>query len=348
MTTLVLGDLHVGNLKFCGGPLRQGLNDRARAILQSVEDCVRYFVQNCGVTSVVQLGDFFDQPRPSPALVDASLHMIRATGVPWHILAGNHDLASHDAPSALAPMNHVEGVYIYEKASIGLVDGLPWAMCPYTGPSAEDALQELLEAIKGHPTPVQHGAVHYGLVDSRLTELRTDLVTKDSMQRIFENQYTYLFFGHEHNSRVSAGRWVSLGGFTHTGFGDTEVPCVGLVSAKGTSLHAWRGTSRFCSNFRSVCLDRGMLRWLLADMRAHWPGYYLIHQAHEEVAKALVEAGLIAGYKLWEAGENVAEELEAYEPSSAPMDAVYEVLAEVAPQDVIEEVFALVEEDMKS
>lgn len=223
---LVVGDFHAANHRAFGGPMENGLNHRCRDLIESCEYTVRRAIDKYGVEAVVQLGDFFDQARPPAAVVDACIRMIQRTGVPWHIMAGNHDIASYDAPTAIAPLGHVPGISVYEKPELVMLGGIPWCFLPYTGPDAKAALDRAMVAwteksVLGWDYFLSLPKVfccHYGYTGG--ADGRADLF--DPRWAQWAGRSLWLF-GHEHGSSESNGFGThlrSLGSFADYDFGD--------------------------------------------------------------------------------------------------------------------------------
>ncbi len=349
--TLVIGDTHIWNHKWRGGPLVDGVNQRCRDIVDSITRTVETAKSEHGVTSVVQLGDFFDGPKPSAAVLDIAIRMIRETGIPWHIIAGNHDIASYDAPSALAPLGHVEGIHVYERPELAVVDGHSWAMVPYIGPLADSALKAAAEAL----SVASHAAVHYGLDYS--TDSRTDIIQSTawaSMANRLNNPSIFGYFGHEHNSRLSTVYGRSLGAYTQSNFSDAQSghPIVAIVGEESSGLD-----SCYCA-YGPLFLDLTYLSTLdLQQLLFHsssaagYPLYIMVRAAHIEAAQSLLDAGAIQGYKVQTgftaSGTGSFCTVPLATSSSTPMDVVYTVTGTTASQDILEDVVAILEQDMQ-
>lgn len=351
--TLVLGDTHIWNHKWCGGPLVDGVNRRCREIIDSILETVDWAKRQYGITSVVQLGDFFDGPKPSPAVLDIAIRMIQETGVPWHIIAGNHDITSYDAPSAIAPMGHVDGIHTYEKPTLAHIDGQPWAMIPYTGPSADKALQDA----SGILSKAVYAAVHYGFVYN--TGNRPDLINREQWRDVGRQVApTHIpptgYFGHEHNSRTSYVCGESLGAFTQSSFSDTDSGrsrCAVVPVLAGESYGRYGVVGpRF---FDLTAVERLDLRTIASysQYALGYPIYILVRSNHIGDAETLLAAGIIRGYKvksLFETsgtGSGILIPMDAV--SSTPMDVVYTVTGSTSPADILEDVVAILEQDMQ-
>jgi len=219
MSVLLIGDTQIANHKAMGGPMVGGLNRRCREILEALEYTIGYAREHCDIKAIIQVGDFFDIAKPSPALYTAVIELIKRHPVEWHIMAGNHDIASYDAPTAIAPLAHLANVKIYEKPTAVMIDGALWSLVPYTGPSCEAAIDEAYNVLDGRLP--RFWACHYGLVD------KTAFPRPDLFNLHYDrpsNNYQCWFFGHEHGSNAhkqGVGRdYQSVGSFCDYDFGD--------------------------------------------------------------------------------------------------------------------------------
>lgn len=307
--------------------MEEGLNRRCRELLWAIERDVKLWVEEHGVTSVVQLGDFFDGPRPSGAVLDASIRMIQNTGVPWHILRGNHDIASYEAPSAIAPLGHVPGVTIYERPTLANIDGFLVGMVPYMGPDAaaeiDKACQELFS--RHHPywsstqmarEIAQHWAhdedlshqidfmaVHYGFVRN---PSRSDHAPVLSIFWQYPRDIQW-FYGHEHTSSHVDHRQVSIGSYGNVTFGDCmegNLPTVhesAIYCSPSKILRVGNGGPALIdfAQWDLVYPWADMVRWLLERLRGapEPPSIYVrVQKQHVGLAEMLVACKLVTGY----------------------------------------------------
>ena len=302
MTTLVVGDLHVWNHKAFGGPVVGGLNRRCRDILQSVYQIVEYAKHHHRVTHVVQLGDFFDGPKPSPQVLNAALDMIAATKVEWHIIAGNHDIASYEAPSALAPMNHAGNICTYDTAQFAQIDGQRWLMVPYSGPNALEALK-VLEKLSVYSSC--NLAVHYGFVSA---PSRPDCVVPGDMSKLvgMHNRGTVkAFFGHEHDSTTTTSWGGSCGSLLPLNFSDVD-KSLRVFTTEGRIVLPSALTPKFVDLRGLPAAITGspdkFVSWLASlEYLSDFSVYARVEQDQEEHAKDLVSSGLLSGYQVHQA-----------------------------------------------
>lgn len=302
MTTLVVGDLHVWNHKAFGGPVVGGLNRRCRDILQSVYQIVEYAKHHHRVTHVVQLGDFFDGPKPSPQVLNAALDMIAATKVEWHIIAGNHDIASYEAPSALAPMNHAGNICTYDTAQFAQIDGQRWLMVPYSGPNALEALK-VLEKLSVYSSC--NLAVHYGFVSA---PSRPDCVVPGDMSKLvgMHNRGTVkAFFGHEHDSTTTTSWGGSCGSLLPLNFSDVD-KSLRVFTTEGRIVLPSALTPKFVDLRGLPAAITGspdkFVSWLASlEYLSDFSVYARVEQHQEAYAKELIASGLLSGYQVFQA-----------------------------------------------
>jgi hypothetical protein len=220
MKILLIGDTQIANHKAMGGPMEGGLNLRCREILEALDYQIGYARQHFGIEAIIQVGDFFDLARPSAALYTAVIKLIKRHPVEWHILAGNHDIASYDAPTAISPLKYLANVHVYEKPTAVVIGDVLWSMVPYTGPSCEDAIRAAREEL-GQRSP-RFCVCHYGLVNNA-TVPRTDLFQLSYDKVAPSGPFQSWFFGHEHGSLARKIRewrsYRSLGSFCDYDFG---------------------------------------------------------------------------------------------------------------------------------
>ena len=126
--------------------------------------------------------------------------------IAWHILAGNHDIASYDAPTAIAPLAVLPNVSIYEKPDIASIGGRIWRMIPYTGPDCSSAIKAAFEHKSDIISSVH--AVHYAYTGTG--PKRPDMFSRTFIPDNALQHHAAWFFGHEHGS---AHEYKHLGSF---------------------------------------------------------------------------------------------------------------------------------------
>lgn len=154
---LVLGDTHIHNHQAMGGPVINGINSRCRDIVRSILAVVAKEKPD----AVVQLGDFFDVAKPPPAVLDLAMQIITKTKVPWYILAGNHDISTLGAPTAIRPLGHLPNVTIFEDPKMFKIGNTDCMAIPYCSLSAKEAVNTAFNQY-GSFCPKLY-FLHYGL-----------------------------------------------------------------------------------------------------------------------------------------------------------------------------------------
>jgi hypothetical protein len=198
-----------------GGPVVDGINSRCRDIVRSILTVV----QEEKPDSIVQLGDFFDVAKPPPAVLDLAMRMIRKTEVPWYILAGNHDISTIGAPTAIRPLSHLPNVRIFEEPEFFELHGKKCLAVPYCSLSAKDAVNRAFTLDK--TTLPDYAFLHYGLAfESHMGPDYIDLgIARDRPMMM-----CLAFHGHDH-----CGYWdednlnVNVGSFAELRFGELEL-----------------------------------------------------------------------------------------------------------------------------
>lgn len=181
-TVMIVGDTHIHNHQSMGGPYNNGINRRCEDILRVLATHIHR--HKPGV--IFQLGDFFDNAKPTPAVYYAAMKLIQSTQAEWHILAGNHDIASFDAPSAVRPLAQLSNVHVYETPTVINVDGVRCGLVPYCSLDANSAMPNY--------NGVDTVLAHYGLGNAQ--HQGPDYVS-DAWQRDHKN--VMLYCGHEHS-----------------------------------------------------------------------------------------------------------------------------------------------------
>ena len=201
---LILGDTHIHNHQAMGGPVSNGINQRCMDIVRSILTVVAREEPD----AIVQLGDFFDVAKPPPAVIDLAMQMITQTKVPWYILAGNHDISTLGAPTAIRPLSHLTNVTIFEEPAQFKLFGFDCVAIPYCSLSAQDALERTPES-GSIPDLV---FLHYGLAAS-WTHGPDYCDTKNFGRKHFH--------GHEHTGySANYGRDINVGSFCELRFGN--------------------------------------------------------------------------------------------------------------------------------
>lgn len=151
-----LADLHVHNHRYAGGEVEAGINERCRAIL----DTVRFAAQaaeDVGCAALVVLGDVFDTPRPLPQQLVAFRQALEPFSGDITLLVGNHDRVSEqDGDHGLGPLR-ASGVRVVERPTRLEFDALA---LPF---HARPVLEWLPGTLEVSSAPMVFG--HFGLYE---------------------------------------------------------------------------------------------------------------------------------------------------------------------------------------
>lgn len=285
MRVLILGDTHIHNHAAMGGQVISGINERCmdlvRCILTVIEKAKRQ-----GVTAVLQLGDFFDNAKPTPAVTDLAMEMIKASNVDWYILAGNHDVSAFGAPTAIRPLAHLPNVRIFEEAEVVTFGSLLCQLVPYTKLRAS-------EAIGNGNASVHTVFMHYGL-HVELGSPSPDYVTAKQLAKLYPRAYDS-YHGHEHTWRRhnhGSFRSYNLGSFADYTFSGNS----GSVSAILDTDHpsTFRSMGNRSPGFYTP--DDLTLDYIINTMYKHESLYVRVKKSQSAYAKTLKEAGLICDF----------------------------------------------------
>lgn len=218
---LVIGDTHIHNFQSMGGRVVDGINERCMDIICSLQTLI-VEAKAKGATDVAQLGDFFDNAKPSPAVLDIAMELIRNSGLDWYILSGNHDLSSFNAPTAIRPLQHLPNVRIFEQPAMTYLDGDVLAFIPYCSLKGHEAVEMYKK--KCGDREVDYAFLHYGVENEQ--HVGPDYVDVDRTM----NVSNLSFHGHEHteywsrrknNPYTSEARAsLNVGAFCQVAFAD--------------------------------------------------------------------------------------------------------------------------------
>jgi len=219
---LILGDTHIHNHQAMGGPVSNGINQRCMDIVRSILTVVAREKPD----AIVQLGDFFDVAKPPPAVIDLAMQMIKQTKAPWYILAGNHDISTLGAPTAIRPLSHLPNVTIFEEPTRFGLFGKECLAIPYCSLSAKEAVNKAMET-GGVPALV---FMHYGLADD-------DHIGPDYIN--LHPTGCHVFHGHEHSGYADdVCRAVNVGSFCDLRFGGDHLGVLSVWTVAINGIHS--------------------------------------------------------------------------------------------------------------
>jgi hypothetical protein len=302
MSTLLLGDLHLGNHKWEGGELINGVNRRCRELLTAMRAAVDdAMALSPDLSAVVQVGDFFDQSRPDPAVVHAALELMRSyPNLDWHLMVGNHDLRAFGSPSALAPLGHVPGIYVYDQPTQIELEGLRYCLIPYISHSAKDAL-EMSRSVAHHADVL---VLHYGVVSEAS---RPDQISKQDISFYCAGK-PWIISGHEHGERTTEpqrrrGHYncVGLGSFADLDWSAArfEWPHAIIVEQNCTIKPVAVDGPHFTDPVWNPVIAKWQSSLLTQAINSRGRGLYVEVQADRaDYAKVLQSTGLIQGWRV--------------------------------------------------
>lgn len=241
-------DLHLDNHKLLGGEVRSGLNDRARSVLEVLDQAMALAAGE-GAEVFVMAGDLFDQDRPIPQLIAAVQTVIaRHDAMNTYLLVGNHERRS-DAlgDHALGPLKDhaaiIEAprvVSFTRKGSVGLgILMVPWVSTT----SALDSLQDALKKATATATIV---CGHFGIIDEetpKWLQNASDGITIADLESVCgQHGITEVVTGHWHEHGKWAGEKLTafqIGALSPTGWDNPGLTGYGTVVLFDSQTGEW-------------------------------------------------------------------------------------------------------------
>ena len=205
----VVADVHLENHRHFGGPLVDGLNDRARHIVKALKDAYAIAVAEKADRFVV-LGDLFDTSKPSPPVVAAAMQALEGL-VPVSLVLGNHDMNSKgELDNALAPFRHVTGIRVHTSMAVMRCGSEELILVPYQRGVAAEWLPDLLKTLPMSAVPRVLG-IHMGLHDQ---VMRDQLVWVTSAKDAIDVDLLETLCKTHNIQTVLAGDWHGRGVWT--------------------------------------------------------------------------------------------------------------------------------------
>jgi DNA repair exonuclease SbcCD nuclease subunit len=122
-----IGDLHVGKLSHMIPSFTERQIKTLRAVLAK-EIAL-------GATDCILLGDVFNVPEPSQALIVAVLSVVAEFDLTFHVIAGNHDYLSVDTHAFtlfdFLAKSSKGRLRVYLKPTLVKINGFTYFMCPH-------------------------------------------------------------------------------------------------------------------------------------------------------------------------------------------------------------------------
>lgn len=176
---VAVADVHVGNPRWRGGALNQGVNLRGARVLSALHAALSHAVMN-EASAFVVLGDLLDSSRTSPQLLTATMRMLASFApLPVHLLLGNHEMETAAiGDHSLGPLGELSNVTVHDRPAVVHFGADELWLVPFrNGPASQwlpGALQELAATAAelrgglphmGHPVRVALG-LHLGIADT--------------------------------------------------------------------------------------------------------------------------------------------------------------------------------------
>lgn len=171
-----IADVHVGNYKQGGGPMRAGVNLRCAMVLDALKRACTRAVE-AGATDLFVLGDLFDTNNPSPQVVRATAEALAHGPGRLYLLPGNHDRVSEEVGDhAMAALGGTHRWLSHRTTYATVVEGLTIArtgvgnvaLVPFLRGPAREWLPEQFARIPKElagPKPLAVG-FHLGVEDA--------------------------------------------------------------------------------------------------------------------------------------------------------------------------------------
>lgn len=257
MTLAIVADPHVWPHRAFGGPVVAGVNNRARAVLDTLDRALDVAAAHDEEWFVVA-GDMFDGVLPTPQLVAAAQDVLwkargkDGDGPHVKILAGNHDRVSV-APGdhALGPLNPVADLIDRPQrhrplpsTDMWFVPHVPGPMLPYLESAASGFAADDPAGVGGLRTR-RVLVAHLGIVDGRTPPhlvAQEDAIHVDALFDFMEKfDIGLLAAGHWHQHRSwerGGRRIIQIGALCPRDFRDGGITGYGKLLLVNMDAHA--------------------------------------------------------------------------------------------------------------
>lgn len=183
----IIGDLHFG--------VRSGNEDffdfQAGYIDNFMDDCVAK-----GVSHIVNPGDFFDVRKSMNIRVldyvrKRFAKKVKATGLTWHMVPGNHDifLKHSNALTAMRAFDGLEGVKVYESAGDYKIGDEVCMMLPWLDESNTRCLPNFLKQAKAKFMFGHLEMAGFPMYANSMAEHGMPLSTFEQFERVWSGHY---------------------------------------------------------------------------------------------------------------------------------------------------------------
>ena len=199
MTTLFVGDAHVGNHVRLGGARVAGINERCAQHVAALEEAAA-LASGMGA-AVVLAGDLLDKATSSPQVVAAAMGALRGAAHGSVVCLGNHDrVSSAEGDHGLAPLLYQEGVRIVASpTTVEMPDGLRVGVLPYSPTNRRGWLLEAVGELDGRVDAlVAHCGVEHSRANQHLVGGADAAPVREIQKACSMVGAKGAFFGHHH------------------------------------------------------------------------------------------------------------------------------------------------------
>lgn len=244
MTIAFIADCHIGNHQKCAGETSfLGMNSRCMLTIKALEDAY-IKAKSLEVRHIVICGDLFDNPRPTPQMVEAVQRIVDT--IPTTILIGNHDRVSdsekHYAEAPLWPVAD-----IVDKPVVKRINDIPIMCIPFRRNSASKWLPTVVADLAKSVSGTAALAVHLGIRDENSASFlqeADDAIDVGVLRKLMRHfGISNVFAGNWHDHKVwslkDVGTVVQCGALAPTGWNNPGLTGYGrLVLFNGSSIAA--------------------------------------------------------------------------------------------------------------
>jgi exonuclease SbcD len=244
MTTIILGDVHLGKSQALGKTnLGATLNSRLADQLNLLDWTLEQAIET-GSDNIIITGDIFEDPKPTPSIIALFLSWLKKChtyNVNIHLIVGNHDVLRsgfiYSSPLDVISETELENVFIYRDINTIFVGSSAFTLMPFRDrkslgcSSHNDALtilkNSLIYELSSIPSTykkvvVGHFAIEGSIpIGDEIDDITNELFCPTSM---FEG-YDYVWMGHVHKPQVlkKTKPYIShIGSMDISNFGETD------------------------------------------------------------------------------------------------------------------------------
>jgi exonuclease SbcD len=243
MSTLIIGDIHLGKSPSLGKPgVGSGLNSRIQDQMTLLNWCLNVGV-NKDVDTFILTGDICEDPKPDYILLELFIDWLKRcedSGIEVHIIAGNHDIkrtgSQYKSFLDLITTADLPAVYVYKYVNTFIKNDVGFTLYPFRDRSALNARTEAEALYKissslsyelasipdtSEKVLIGHLAIKGSLfVGDEFDNLANELMCPPDL---FQG-YDYVWMGHVHKPQVrrSSPHIAHIGSLDISDFGETD------------------------------------------------------------------------------------------------------------------------------